>query len=184
LIRHTLAKIPADVAWTFQTLDKRGMVLNAAQTWHQLRPGELLNNCGGCHAHKQQPTDFKLTAAAKPNDDVFDLTSKTSLLTTKAKDESKKKWDANNETGVRYQDSTKTEEYFRDVKPIFVRSCVVCHSGKSDKTSPGWLLGPRLSFQADIAGRLGIETHEAIGHVAKGHAEREREGQAREHHPR
>ena len=34
-----LAKIPADVAFTFQTLDKDGMVLNMAQTWHQLRPG-------------------------------------------------------------------------------------------------------------------------------------------------
>ncbi len=34
-----LAKIPADTAFTFQTLDKDGMVLNMAQTWHQLRPG-------------------------------------------------------------------------------------------------------------------------------------------------
>ena len=30
-----------DIAWTFQTLDKDGMVLNMAQTWHQLRPGEV-----------------------------------------------------------------------------------------------------------------------------------------------
>ena len=51
-----LAKIPADVAWTFQTLDKDGMVLNMAQTWHQVRPGEIRNNCGGCHAHSQKPT--------------------------------------------------------------------------------------------------------------------------------
>ena len=36
-----LAKIPADIAFTFQTLDKDGMVLNMAQTWHQLRPGEI-----------------------------------------------------------------------------------------------------------------------------------------------
>jgi hypothetical protein len=33
-----LAKIPADTAFTFQTLDRDGMVLNMAQTWHQLRP--------------------------------------------------------------------------------------------------------------------------------------------------
>ena len=51
-----LAKIPADVAFTFQTLDKDGMVLNMAQTWHQLRPGEIRNDCGGCHAHSQKPT--------------------------------------------------------------------------------------------------------------------------------
>ncbi len=48
-----LAKIPADTPFTFQTLDKRGMVLNMAQTWHQLRPGEVRTNCGGCHAHSQ-----------------------------------------------------------------------------------------------------------------------------------
>ena len=27
-----------------------------AQTWHQLRPGEIRNDCGGCHAHSQKPT--------------------------------------------------------------------------------------------------------------------------------
>jgi hypothetical protein len=59
------AKIPADVAFTFQTLDKDGMVLNMAQTWHQLRPGEIRNDCGGCHAHSQQPTPFAKTAAAR-----------------------------------------------------------------------------------------------------------------------
>src|SRR5690606_19982854 len=62
-----LAKIPADVAWTFQTLDKEGMVLNMSQTWHQLRPGEIRHDCGGCHAHSQQPTPFELTAAASPD---------------------------------------------------------------------------------------------------------------------
>ncbi len=62
-----LAKIPADTAFTFQTLDKRGMVLNMAQTWHQLRPGEVRHDCGGCHAHSQKPTEFDLTAAAKPD---------------------------------------------------------------------------------------------------------------------
>ena len=88
-----LAKIPADVAWTFQTLDKNGMVLNMAQTWHQLRPGEIRNDCGGCHAHSQKPTLFKDTAAAKPDYAVFDLTKQTPLLTTKKNDQSGKKWD-------------------------------------------------------------------------------------------
>ena len=60
-----LAKIPADIAFTFQTLDKDGMVLNMAQTWHQLRPGEIRNNCGGCHAHSQKPTPFEKTAAGE-----------------------------------------------------------------------------------------------------------------------
>jgi hypothetical protein len=69
-----LAKIPADVAWTFQTLDRDGMVLNMAQTWHQVRPGEIRNNCGGCHAHSQQPTLFEKTAASKSDYPIFDLT--------------------------------------------------------------------------------------------------------------
>ena len=54
-------------AWTFQTLDKNGMVLNMAQTWHQVRPGEIRNDCGGCHAHSQKPTLFENTAAARPD---------------------------------------------------------------------------------------------------------------------
>ncbi len=33
-----LAKIPADTSFTFQMLDKDGMMLNMAQTWHQVRP--------------------------------------------------------------------------------------------------------------------------------------------------
>ena len=70
-----LAKIPGDVAFTFQTLDKNGMVLNMAQTWHQVRPGEVRHDCGGCHAHSQKPTDFKLTLAAKPDYEIFDLTA-------------------------------------------------------------------------------------------------------------
>ena len=48
-----LAKIPADTPFTFQTLDRNGMVLNMAQTWHQVRPGESRTDCGGCHAHAQ-----------------------------------------------------------------------------------------------------------------------------------
>ena len=81
------------MAWTFQTLDKNGMVLNMAQTWHQVRPGEIRNNCGGCHAHSQKPTDFKVTAAARPDYVPFDLTEQTPLLTTKKNDQSGKKWD-------------------------------------------------------------------------------------------
>src|SRR3712207_7592034 len=95
-----LAKIPADVGFTFQTLDKHGMVLNMAQTWHQVRPGEVRNNCGGCHAHSQEPTPFEKTAAARPDYKLFDLTEKTPLLTESAKDESGRKFDEKGETGL------------------------------------------------------------------------------------
>jgi hypothetical protein len=123
-----LAKIPADTAFTFQTLDKNGMVLNMAQTWHQLRPGEIRHDCGGCHAHSQKPTEFKLTAASKPEYEIFDLTSRTPLLTNKAKDESGKKWDTAGETGLRFDKSIKNVEFYRDVKPILDRSCAACHT--------------------------------------------------------
>ena len=129
-----LAKIPADVAWTFQTLDNRGMVLNMAQTWHQVRPGEIRNNCGGCHAHSQQPTSFELTAAAKPDYKIWDLTSKTPLFTTQANDRSGQRWDREHKTGVRIADKgVLNVEFYRDIQPILDRSCVVCHSAKHDK---------------------------------------------------
>jgi hypothetical protein len=132
-----LAKIPADTAFTFQTLDKHGMVLNMAQTWHQVRPGEIRHDCGGCHAHSQKPTLFEQTAAAKPDYAVFDLTKNTPLLTTKEKDESKKKWDAAGETGLRYSPSVANVEYYRDIVPIFQRSCARCHTEKPLGTAVG-----------------------------------------------
>jgi hypothetical protein len=135
-----LAKIPADVAWTFQTLDKNGMVLNSAQTWHQLRPGEIRTDCGGCHAHSQKPTLFEHTAAARPDYAVFDLTKATPLITSKKLDQSGKKWDAADESGVRYEKSVQTVEYFRDVKPILDRSCVACHTQKADKPAGNLVL--------------------------------------------
>ena len=128
-----LAKIPADVAWTFQTLDHNGMVLNMAQTWHQLRPGEIRNDCGGCHAHSQKPTDFKLTAAAKPEYRVWDLTREHPLFTTRANDRSGRKVDVHARTGVRWAKAVQDVEFYRDVKPILERSCVACHTIKSEK---------------------------------------------------
>lgn len=135
-----LAKLPADVAWTFQTLDNNGMVLNMAQTWHQLRPGEIRNDCGGCHAHSQQPTPFRLTAAARPEYKVWDLTDKTPLFTTKANDQTNHKWDNDNHTGVQFAGKTQDVEYYRDIVPIFQKSCVACHSLKHNKPAAGLVL--------------------------------------------
>jgi hypothetical protein len=134
-----LAKIPADMVFTFQTLDKRGMVLNMAQTWHQVRPGEVRTNCGGCHAHSQKPTMFNDTLASKPDYKIFDLTKSVPLLTSKAKDQSKQQWDVDNSTGLRYTDRVKNVEYHRDIRPIFERSCVACHT-KSAKQPPAQLV--------------------------------------------
>jgi hypothetical protein len=167
-----LAKIPADVGFTFQTLDKRGMVLNMAQTWHQVRPGEVRHDCGGCHAHSQSPTAFKLTAAAKPDYAVFDLTAKTPLLTSKARDESKTVWDEKGETGLRYDAGVKNVEYFRDVKPILNRSCVACHTEKGGAKPAGNLVldddkTVNLPDNDDVPGtyyRLAMDPAARFGH--------------------
>ncbi len=135
-----LAKIPADMAWTFQTLDKHGMVLNMAQTWHQIRPGEIRHDCGGCHSHSQKPTDFKRTAAARLDYVPFDLTGNTPLLTSKKNDQTAKRWDVDDTTGLRYVKGIVNVEYHRDIKPILGRSCVACHSGASENPAGGLIL--------------------------------------------
>ncbi|HKB38700.1 MAG TPA: hypothetical protein VKD72_19815, partial [Gemmataceae bacterium] len=149
-----LAKVPADTAFTFQTLDRDGMVLNMAQTWHQLRPGEIRNNCGGCHAHSQKPTPFEKTAAAQPDYEIFDLTKRTPLLTTGAKDESGKTWDTKGEAGLRYKKGIKNVEYFRDVKPILDRSCVACHTEKHGKPAGNLVLDDDRGIDVSYVGKL------------------------------
>jgi mono/diheme cytochrome c family protein len=140
-----LAKIPADVAFTFQTLDKHGMVLNSAQTWHQLRPGEVRNDCGGCHAHSQKPTEFKDTLAGKPDYKVWDLVNTTPIITAKANDTSKQKWDADDKSGLRFaKGGPLNVEYWRDIKPILVKSCVACHTSRDGKEPKG-----KLDLDAD-----------------------------------
>jgi hypothetical protein len=138
------ARIPADTAFTFQTLDKDGMVLNASQTWHQLRPGEIRNDCGGCHAHSQAVTHFGATVAAKPDYKIWDLVNETPLLTSKARDESSKRWDVEDSTGLHtIKNGPLNVEYLRDVQPILKKSCVACHSNKADK------LAGNLNLDAD-----------------------------------
>ncbi|MCI0457280.1 MAG: hypothetical protein L0Z62_09905 [Gemmataceae bacterium] len=170
-----LAKIPADTAFTFQTLDKRGMVLNMSQTWHQLRPGEIRNNCGGCHAHSQQPTPFEKTTAARPDYKVFDLTTQTPLVTTKDRDQSKRQWDVKDESGLRFVKGIQNVEYHRDIRPLLERSCVACHTRKdanppaklvldaddeSIKTERGTLPGTYFRLAADSRGKFG---HPPVG---------------------
>jgi hypothetical protein len=105
-----------------------------AQTWHQVRPGEVRTDCGGCHAHSQEPTPFEKTAAARADYEVWDLTRRTPLLTSKVRDQSGRKWDAGGESGLAFNKAgVKSVEYFRDVRPVLERSCVACHTGKGGK---------------------------------------------------
>jgi hypothetical protein len=129
------------------------MVLNMAQTWHQIRPGEIRNNCGGCHAHSQKPTDFALTAAARADYVPFDLTKRTPLLTSKKDDQSGKQWDGGNGTGLRYHEGIRNVEFFRDVKPILHRSCTACHTKTWDKPAGDLVLDDDTPVSTARAGR-------------------------------
>ena len=135
-----LARLPADTAFTFQTIDAHGMVLNMAQTWHQLRPGEVRTNCGGCHAHSQRPTAFEATAAAKPDYEVWDLTHGAPIVTTRANDTSGKRWDERGDSGLRFEAGAKNVEYLRDVQPILRRSCAACHTKRREKPAGNLVL--------------------------------------------
>jgi hypothetical protein len=146
-----LAKIPADTAFTFQTLDRNGMVLNMAQTWHQLRPGEIRTDCGGCHAHSQEPTPFEKTRAARDDYQVWDLVNTTPLVTSKERvaltssslsveNDAHKKWDVDDRTSLRTVDSGVVNiEYHRDIKPILAKSCIACHTAKDGREPAGAL---------------------------------------------
>ncbi|MCP5152986.1 MAG: hypothetical protein H6983_02385 [Ectothiorhodospiraceae bacterium] len=114
-----LARIPADVPFTFQTLDRDGLVLNMAQTWHQVRPGEQRTDCGGCHAHSKLPLAFEQTAAGAPGYVPADLTRSTPLVVP---------GEGGEPTLVEIPAGAVDVEYHRDVKPILERSCVMCHS--------------------------------------------------------
>ena len=115
-----LVKIPADTSFTFQTLDRRGMVLNMAQTWHMVRPGEARYDCGGCHAHSKTPLEFATTAAALPGYPVRDLARTTPLLDLDG---------AGNPTLTTIAAHRVAVEYFEDVAPILNTHCASCHTG-------------------------------------------------------
>lgn len=124
-----LAKLPADTPFTFQTLDRNGLALNMAQTWHQVRPGEKRVDCGGCHAHSQQPLPFGATAAAQAGYQTYDLSKVTPLLTR-----------TGGQPAVRVENKSVVDvEFYRDVRPILQRSCTPCHT-QSNPTPPGNLV--------------------------------------------
>jgi hypothetical protein len=120
-----LAKIPADVPFTFQTLDRNGLVLNSSQTWHQVRPGEKRYDCGGCHAHSRPALDFQTTAANSSNYFVHDLARTTPLLDV----------NGSQTPGVRVVASnSEAVEYLRDIRPILQAKCASCHTSRNGQT--------------------------------------------------
>jgi hypothetical protein len=125
-----LVKLPADTPFTFQTLDRDGLVLNMSQTWHQVRPGEVRTDCGGCHAHSQKPLAFAGTAAARPDHQVFDLSKVTPLVSH----------DPTGQPALTIEQVAAVDvEFYRDIRPILQRSCVSCHT-RSAASPPGNLV--------------------------------------------
>lgn len=150
-----LVKIPADTPFTFQTIDRKGMVLNMSQTWHQVRPGEVRADCGGCHAHSQQPLDFSTTAASLPSYTVQDLSQTTPLVTL----------DGNGDNGLnQLQQSVLNVEFLQDIRPILQNNCVSCHN---DSQMAGQLNLADLTLEDDLPGdyrRLAKDEGAEFGH--------------------
>jgi hypothetical protein len=151
-----MAKIPADTPFTFQMLDQDGLVLTMAQTWHQVRPGEVRNNCGGCHAHSQQPLNITNTFAGRVDYRPVDLTA---LMTFLSKG-------TNGATVVKTNPpGAMNVEFLRDIRPILQRSCVPCHSVSNaqanlvlnDYTNYSGLPGDYARLADDNAARWGYK---------------------------
>jgi hypothetical protein len=149
-----LARVVADTPFTFQTLDRNGMVLNMAQTWHQVRPGEVRVDCGGCHAHSQLPLAFESTAAGQPGFAPVDTVFQTPLLTVD-----------NGAPALRVEATTHLDvEFLRDIRPILQARCVSCHQGPAP---PGNLDLADLSQVNGLPGdyfRLAADSEAQFGH--------------------
>ncbi|PYK99825.1 MAG: hypothetical protein DME19_07265, partial [Verrucomicrobia bacterium] len=151
-----MAKIPADTPFSFQMLDKDGLLLTMAQTWHQVRPGEVRNNCGGCHAHSQQPLLIENTFAGKPGYKPIDLTRMVTLLTRTPGGQPTVKTNPPGAVNV---------EFLRDIRPVLQRSCVPCHSTTNvsgnlvldDYTNYSGLPGDYARLADDNAARWGYK---------------------------
>jgi hypothetical protein len=96
-------------------------MLNMAQTWHQVRPGEMRADCGGCHAHSQTPLPFEGTAAARSEYPLYDLSKVTPLLVRS---------DSGDPTLEMRRGGVVDVEFLRDIRPVLQRSCVSCHGGE------------------------------------------------------
>ena len=137
-----LVRIPSDTPFTFQVLDRNGLVLDMAQTWHQVRPGEARYDCGGCHAHSQLPLDFHTTAAGQPGFPVVDLVHETPLLAGPL----------GADPTIRIEPLPRTTvEFIRDIRPLLQRSCTPCHT-KNAANPPGNLVLDDLATSGGVPG--------------------------------
>ncbi|MEM6573584.1 MAG: hypothetical protein AAF736_04895 [Pseudomonadota bacterium] len=135
-----LFKMPADTPFTFQTIDRNGLVLNMTQTWHQVRPGEVRTDCGGCHAHSQLPLAFEGTAASQPGYRVYDLSRETPMLTQ----------DSGGNPGLtELNQALVNVEFYADIRPLLQAHCVSCHN---ESLNAGNLNLNDLSMDSNLPG--------------------------------
>jgi hypothetical protein len=87
-------------------------------------------DCGGCHAHSQQPLAFAQTAAAQPSYQVWDLADSTPLLTQ----------DDKGDPALRTENAGVVNvEFYRDIRPLLQAKCVSCHT-QNNPDPPGNLV--------------------------------------------
>jgi len=105
--RSFLVEVPADVPFTFQSLDANGIALVNGTNWRQVFPGKG-TTCTGCHARFTPGPPFAASIAA----------TKTPVP-------------------VGLSGAGKRVEYLRDVQPIFDAKCIQCHDGSDPATGGG-----------------------------------------------
>lgn len=118
-----LARVPANVPFTFQLIGHGGDLLSMAQTWHQVRPGEVRTDCRGCHAHHEPGIEFSGTAASKPGYAIADAIGGPSYS-----------WD-------------------RDVLPILAANCYDCHGPGVDPPAGDLVLSRETVAERVVAFR-------------------------------
>ncbi len=68
-------------------------------------------------------------------------------MTSRKRDQSGKRWDKDDTTGLHFEKGIKNVEYFRDVVPIFQRSCVACHTLEAEKPAGNLVLDDDTPMQ-------------------------------------
>lgn len=152
-----LTRLPADVPFFAQGIDKNGMTLFSELTWRHLVPGEVRTDCGGCHGHTLPHIPFAGTVASASSYTPWPLESRTPYVTE----------DANGQPTTAYRlDGAGNDmgswgiEFNRDILPILNAKCVSCHTVSGNTTGTDLVLddpvdGPYWRLAKDQRARYG-----------------------------
>ncbi len=106
-----LVKMPADVPFILQAIDKEGRTLNTDKVWQALKPGEM-RTCGGCHVHARKTRiDFNQSFASTEGYVIPEIGRGTVPLI-----------DGTSIPGYGW-----AIDMAEDIKPIFDEHCISCH---------------------------------------------------------